>query len=32
MKVLVADKIAPEGVEYLQQQEGLEVIFKNGFI
>ena len=30
MKVLVADKIAPEGVEYLKQQEGLEVIFKTG--
>lgn len=30
MKVLVADKIAPEGVEYLQQQDDLEVVFKTG--
>lgn len=30
MKVFVADNIAPEGVEYLRQQNGLEVIFKTG--
>ena len=26
MKVLVADKVSPKGVEYLRQQPGLEVI------
>ena len=30
MKVLVADKIAPKGVEFLREQKGLEVIFKTG--